>query len=130
MKKIIPILLLIVVIIFALMFLGAGLGFGKGSGTGEGDGITRSVNVVQENETDATSEKSNNTSEIQYVKVTVSEDDYFYDNEKIKLDNLISKLKEKEGDYILEVIDDQATKNAYDDLLDALDSNNLEYVEK
>ena len=130
MKKIIPILLLIVVIIFVLMFLGAGLGFGKGSGTGEGDGITRSVNVVQENETDATSEKSNNTSEIQYVKVTVSEDDYFYDNEKIKLDNLISKLKEKEGDYILEVIDDQATKNAYDDLLDALDSNNLEYVEK
>lgn len=112
------------------MFLGAGLGFGKGSGTGEGDGITRSVNVVQENETDATSEKSNNTSEIQYVKVTVSEDDYFYDNEKIKLDNLISKLKEKEGDYILEVIDDQATKNAYDDLLDAFDSNNLEYVEK
>ena len=119
---------IVIIVLIFLMFMGLGFGAGTGIGDGDGEGDTKEIKTAEaaviENSVDA-EEKIEN-----YLKVTVSESDYFFDNEKLQLDELIGKLAENEEAAVVEITDDHATKNAYDDLLDELKKNNIEYVEK
>lgn len=124
MKKFLKVILLFSIMILILLVLRFGIGFGIG-GIGSGK-----LNQRYSKETDEIKNiKDETMSEDNYLKVTVSGSDYIYDNEKIQLEDLIYKLQEKEDNYTVRVIDDEATKNAYDNLLQKLDDVNIEYIE-
>ncbi|MBO4457400.1 MAG: hypothetical protein J5802_06760 [Butyrivibrio sp.] len=125
-KKLPRWMIIVIIVVFFLLLLGIGLGIGSGSGNGEGDGKDTQIERKVDSEISVEFEEIEKT----YLKVTVSEGDYFFENEKMQLDELIGKINETEGKAVVEITDDQATKNAYDALIEALKNNNIEYVEK
>ena len=131
MKKILLVIVVIVIIAIAAM-LGLGLGFGNGSGDGKGDG---KPNTVQEDSKIDESEKptEKNAEEDNkgvIIKVSVVGNEYFYENERITLDDFISKVKEIEGDLVVEVKDDKASLKAYNSLIDRLEELKASIIEK
>lgn len=131
MKKILLVIVVIVIIAIAVM-LGLGLGFGNGTGDGKGDG---KPNTVQEDSKIDESEKptEKNAEEDNkgvIIKVSVVGNEYFYENERITLDDFISKVKEIEGDLVVEVIDDKASLKAYNSLIDRLEELKASIIEK
>lgn len=131
MKKILLVIVVIVIIAIAAM-LGLGLGFGNGSGDGKGDG---KPNTVQEDSKIDESEKptEKNAEEDNkgvIIKVSVVGNEYFYENERITLDDFISKVKEIEGDLVVEVKDDKASLKAYNSLIDRLEELKVSIIEK
>ena len=131
MKKILLVIVVIVIIAIAAM-LGLGLGFGNGSGDGKGDG---KPNTVQEDSKIDESEKpteknAEEDNEGVIIKVSVVGNEYFYENERITLDDFISKVKEIEGDLVVEVKDDKASLKAYNSLIDRLEELKASIIEK
>ena len=131
MKKILLVIVVIVIIAIAAM-LGLGLGFGNGSGDGKGDG---KPNTVQEDSKIDESEKptEKNAEEDNkgvIIKVSVVGNEYFYENERITLDDFISKVKEIEGELVVEVKDDKASLKAYNSLIDRLEELKASIIEK
>lgn len=131
MKKILLVIVVIVIIAIAAM-LGLGLGFGNGSGDGKGDG---KPNTVQEDSKIDESEKptEKNAEEDNkgvVIKVSVVGNEYFYENERITLDDFISKVKEIEGDLVVEVKDDKASLKAYNSIIDRLEELKVSIIEK
>ena len=123
MKKIL-ILVVIVIIVIAAMF-GFGLGLGKGDGRGEGD---EKNNTIQE---DTQTDKSEETTEINseedeiIIKVSVVGNEYFYENERISLDDFVSRVKEMKGNLVVEVKDDKASLKAYKGLINRMKELNI-----
>ncbi len=109
-----------------LALLGGGIGFGAGNGTGFGNSDEGSR--IEENQDDYN--EDNGFSEEIILAVTVSGNDYFYENEKILLEDLLEKVKEIESEVLVEVKDEDASFNAYQNLLDKLDELNVNYREK
>ena len=132
MKKILLVIVVIVVIAIAAM-LGLGLGFGNGSGAGKEDGKT---NTVQEESKTEESEKSTETETEEdgnngvVIKVSVVGNEYFYENERIALDDFISKVKDMEGDFVIEVKDDNASLRAYNNIIESLEELKVSITEK
>ena len=132
MKKLLGILIaiIIVVVIFALLGNGLGFGFGKGDGSGEGtrDNNTSTVSdATVDNETKPTTEDVNKAATI---AVTVFENDYIYQNKKTSLDDFIKELKVIDYAFVVEVTDDNASLKAYNNLIEALEEESIEYTEK
>ena len=115
-------------------------------GSGEGSGNSK-VMVSDENSTvkevveevTSTSEPIEETSEVQdgedvfdgaVLAINVVGNDYFYNNERISLEDFMAIAKDAEGKLVVEVKDDNASLKAYNNLLDGLDAVNIEYVEK
>ena len=123
MKKIL-ILVVIVIIVIAAM-CGFGLGLGKGDGRGEGD---EKNNTIQE---DTQTDKSEETTEINseedeiIIKVSVVGNEYFYENERISLDDFVSRVKEMKGNLVVEVKDDKASLKAYKGLINRMKELNI-----
>lgn len=127
--------------VVALICYGIGGGFGGGAGSGEGSGNSK-VNVNDENskvtevveEVIPTTEPSEESSEKQddeeILAINVVGNDYFYNNERITLEDIIVIVKDVEGKLVVEVKDDNASLKAYNNLLDELDAINIDYVEK
>lgn len=124
-----------------LLFHGKGFGTGNGSGDGEGDGNTQ---VVTAQETDS-EEEANTTEEEQeadkndeatdtyegaILKISVIGNDYIYDSEKITIDAFVEICKKTEGDFVVKIKDDNASLNAYNELLKALKENDIDYDEE
>ena len=137
MKKILAIIVVIVVIAVVAM-LGIGLGFGKGSGDGSGDGktntsqeaiITEEHNTVEE-QTEVEQDDVENDSEDTIIKVSVVGNEYFYENERVSLDDFISKLEKLEGEVVVEVKDDKASLRAYNNLIEKLEELKISFTEK
>lgn len=98
---------------------GFGLGGGKGDGEGEGN-----VSTVQ-----SESEKSEPVvEELDFLNVTVSENDYLYQNSRLQLDELMSKLVTDAADTKVKVTDENASKRAYENLIVALEDKNIRYM--
>lgn len=129
MKKILLILVAIVIIIIAVM-LGLGLGFGKGSGDGNGDGKANAVQEVSKIEEITEKELAEEDDKGTIMKISVVGNEYFYENERILLEDFISKVKEIEGNLIVEVKDDKASLKAYNRLIDQLDELKISITEK
>ncbi|MDY6156240.1 MAG: hypothetical protein SPH96_06895 [Agathobacter sp.] len=137
MKKILAIIVVIVVIAVVAM-LGIGLGFGKGSGDGSGDGKTNTSqeainteehNMVEE-QTEVEQDDAGNDSEGTIIKVSVVGNEYFYENERVSLDDFISKLEMLEGEVVVEVKDDKASLRAYNNLIEKLEELKISFTEK
>ena len=133
------------IIVIALVFMlvlgscGAGLGFGpggNGDGTGSGENTSNTIadnnntEKTKESTTEATEASHNDANDTLIIAVSVVESDYFYNNKKISLDDLIDELKSIEEDFIVEVTDDNSALRAYNKLIDALAENNFDYSEK
>ena len=132
--------------VVVLICYGIGGGFGGGAGSGEGSGNSK-VKVSDESSTvtevveevTPTTEPIEELSEMQagedvfegaVLAINVVGNDYFYNNERITLEDFMVIAKEVEGKLVVEVKDDNASLKAYNNLLDELDSVNIDYVEK
>ena len=137
MKKILAIIVVIVVIAVVAM-LGIGLGFGKGSGDGSGDGKTNTsqeaINTEEHNtveeQTEVGQDDVENDIDDTIIKVSVVCNEYFYENERVSLDDFISKLEMLEGEVVVEVKDDKASLRAYNNLIEKLEELKISFTEK
>lgn len=111
----------VVVAAVALGFLTDGFGLGGGKGDGEGEGNVSSVRSEP-----AISEPV--VEEIDFLNVTVSENEYLYQNSKLQLDELMNKLVIDATDTKVKVTDENASKRAYKNLINALEDKNIRYI--
>ena len=64
---------------------------------------------------------------MQYIEVTVSDGNYIYRNSTLTLDELMEQIQGT--DLTVKLTDDKASNKAYDDILQALDENNIPHIE-
>lgn len=129
MKKILSLLVIIIIIVIMSLFK---FGFGFGSGNGSGD---KNANTVQNKSTVKTNEEvsktmSEDSNKGIVMKVSVVGNDYFYNNERISLDDFVSKVKETSGDISVEVKDDGASLRAYNDIINRLKDLHISITEE
>ena len=124
MKKLIFILVVVILIALVLKF---GLGLGLGFGYKDGDGKSNpSQDEVQSNEEKDNIEMTGEEETI--IKISVIGNEYYFENERILLDDFISKI-ENEEDIIVEIKDDKASLKAYNNLINRLDDLDIPYKE-
>ncbi len=119
MWKLIAAIILIVIIAVAI---GIGFGFGNGRGDGDGDG-------------DASEKEKQEQVDKEYYEgaifpVTVMENEYFYNNNRIALEEFLALLAEVEEEVVVEINDDNASLKAYNRLVDELKKQKISYVER
>ena len=152
MGKIIGIIavVLVVAVVAVVLLFGKGGGTGGGAGEGEGDGNTKVVTnqtsssneendtVVpveekeeeEKEETEEQNKGATDTFEGAVIKISVVESEYFYDNERITLDDFMIILHGIESDLVVEVKDDNASLRAYNELIERLEEEKIRYVEE
>ncbi len=132
MKKLIGMIIVLVIIAGALT-IGNCLGWGKGNGNGSGDGSGNGNGTGQETVA-AGEDVSGSETEDKYngavYAITVAENDYFYDNNRMALEDIEKMLKESEGEKIVEIKEDKASIKAYNKLVELLEGLEVDYVEK
>ena len=132
MKKLISMIIVLVIIAGALT-IGNCLGWGKGNGNGSGDGTGNGNGTGQETVA-AGEDVSGSETEDRYngavYAITVAENDYFYDNNRMALEDIEKMLKESEGEKIVEIKEDKASIKAYNKLVELLEGLKVDYVEK
>lgn len=129
------------------LFQGTGFGFGTGTGFGDGDknsiAVMNQENVeVEDSETDVEKEEiqteqkenveeqnQNEEEQKTIVAITVVENDYFYNNERIALDDFIAVVQGMGENVVVEIKDDNASLRAYQSLLDKLEEVEFAYIE-
>lgn len=141
MKRFLAIVLVVALIAAAILLLlhfkGFG-GFGKKSEKGEGKNDT-SVSEVAAKTEPITSEKvtekeTEGKTNAEVISISISKNEYVYNNSMLSFDELIKEISSKEKDVQIEVtIDDTAAKNTVDKLTDRLDElgyKNYKKIEK
>ena len=112
---------LVVAAVVVVGFLTDGFGLGGGQGDGEGDG-----NVSDsQSDTDAPELV---VEELDFLNVTVSENEYIYQNSRLQLDELMDKLVIDAADTKVKITDENASKRAYENLINALEEKNIRYI--
>lgn len=141
MKRFLAIVLVVALIAAAILLLlhfkGFG-GFGKKSEKGEEKNDT-SVSEVADKTEPITSEKvtekeTEGKTNAEVISISISKNEYVYNNSMLSFDELIKEISSKEKDVQIEVtIDDTAAKNTVDKLTDRLDElgyKNYKKIEK
>lgn len=112
------IILLVAVIAVAVVFFAfKGFGFGGGNGNGEGSGVADNSNDVSVVE------------ELEYINVTVSGNEYIYDNKKVTLDELIDSIKSLDKNLPVKIADEGSSLKAYKALKAKLSENSISFIE-
>ena len=131
MKKFLIITLTLIIVVG--LFLGGGfaLGLGKGAGDGGDDASVQNLsNVEIREETKAQPEATETAAaEKKVVEVAVVEKEYFYNNQRMELEELVKILQGMEGEFVVAITDDNATLNAYEKLTDRLTELSIPYSE-
>ena len=122
-KKLLGIMLIVIIIaalILIMQYLGLGLGGGKGEGSGDGKDVSASSN-----------ESSTTTTAVpkEFYDIKVSGSTYIIDERVVDLKSLVSTVKLMSDNVIVRITDDNATKNAMDDLKKALTDDGREFTE-
>ena len=130
--------------LIAALFQGIGFGFGNGAGFGDGDKNSTAVmnqdNIeiedsekdelqTEQNENMGEEQNQNEKEQKTILSITVVGNDYFYDNERITLEDFIAVLQGMEETVVVEIKDDTASLRAYNALLDRLNEMELNYIE-
>ena len=136
-KKILGLLFFVALIACVVIFFtkcNGKFAFGKGNNNGNSNDTSDSSSSVSEAVQEETSASTTQevstepeTDEIQYIEVTVSGNSYIYQNSSLSLDELMNEIKDK--DMTVKLTDDKASKNAYDELVQSLDDNNIQHIE-
>lgn len=112
------IILLVAVVVAAVVFFAfKGFGFGGGNGDGAGSGVadnSSAVSVVEE---------------LEYINVTVSGNEYIYDNKKVTLDELIDSIKSLDKNLPVKIADEGSSLKAYKALKAKLSENSISFIE-
>lgn len=120
-KRIITLIIIVLIIIALFVLMNyLGLGFGGGKGDGESSGES-SVNAQTEVTTQTEIPK-------EYIDFKVSGSTYIYQGQEITLDKFCDTVKLMSSNVVVNIIDDNATKNAMDDVQKAFDTVGREYV--
>lgn len=114
------IIIILVVLLLIMQYLGLGLGGGKGEGSGN----------ASETNSKAT-EITTTTAEIpkEFYDIKVSGSTYIVNEKVVELSDFISEFSFWKDNVIVRITDDNATKNAMDDLKKALEDGGREYTE-
>ena len=117
-KKLLGIMLIVIIIaalILIMQYLGLGLGGGKGEGSGDGkeSSVTTTTTAVPK----------------EFYDIKVSGSTYIIDERVVDLKSLVSTVKLMSDNVIVRITDDNATKNAMDDLKKALTDDGREFTE-
>lgn len=118
---IIAIVAVVAAVIIGIATNGFGLGGGKGDGEGEG-------NVSEAGTEQATEVSEPVVEEVDFLNVTVSENEYLYQNSRLQLDELMDKLVVDAVNTKVKITDENASKRAYNNLIDALEEKNISYI--
>ena len=118
---IIAIVAVVAVVIVGIATGGFGLGGGKGDGEGEG-------NVSEAGSEQATEVSEPVVEEVDFLNVTVSENEYLYQNSRLSLEELMEKLAADAVNTKVKITDENASKRAYNNLIDALEEKNIGYI--
>lgn len=70
------------------------------------------------------------TVEVMTIAILVSNDEYFFENAPITLEEIVSMLEGIEGGLVVEITDNNATYKAYDKLVDKLIDLEITYIEE
>ncbi|MBQ7007760.1 MAG: hypothetical protein IJN05_00960 [Ruminococcus sp.] len=131
-----------IAVIVLILYYGIGLGFGGGIGDGKGDGNNKNksnknpdsiTEVIDDSAiitTESVKEEGEDIFEGAIFAITVAENDYFYNNERVSLDAFLDIVNKAEKNLVVEIKDDNASLKAYNNLLDKLDQMNIDYIEK
>lgn len=114
-KGAVPVGLIILLVVAVFAF--KGFGFGGGNGDGEGSGIADNSNTVSVVE------------ELEYINVTVSGNEYIYDNKKVTLDELIDSIKSLDKNLPVKIADEGSSLKAYKALKAKLSENSISFIE-
>ncbi|MGI6248481.1 MAG: hypothetical protein ACOYJX_03640 [Acutalibacteraceae bacterium] len=135
MKKFLFILVCLLIIVAIVIILGMKFGFGLGKGGGgnfgKGENTSNITTSLEENNPTEEHSKShdNTTSGATILRISVIENDYFYENERISLEGFIKILQGIQEEIIVEIKDDNASLKAYNNLLSKLDEINIPFVD-
>lgn len=112
------IIALVVVVAAAVIFFACkGFGLGGGNGDGEGSDIADNSDAVSVVE------------ELEYINVTVSGNEYIYDNKKVTLDELVDSIKSLDRNLPVKIADEGSSLKAYKELKSKLSENNISFIE-
>lgn len=142
MKKLVGILTIVILIVVAIvLFKFFGFGFG---GNGSSNGGERTIIPTDNNsensiitemiiETTTAVVTSVSVSETQpvaeYISVTVSGNEYIYNNNKIQAEDLIKELIKYDIKIIVKITDDNSSLKSYNTLKELLEENNISFIE-
>ena len=120
-------LAIIAVLVWFFFFRGGGHGFNLNKGKGKGNDT--SISETTKPEVTTAEDKQLETAEI-----TVSGNDYLYNNEKLTLDKVVAEISKLDKNIEITInSDDTAAKNTVDDLTDKLEElgyNNFKKADK
>ena len=138
MGKVIGIIVVIIVIILLFNFFGGGLGGSNGT-SHEISNVSHYTNtsnteiiqvtpVAEENHREEQSDETDEPLRV-IVEISVVENTYIYNNERITLDDFMAHLAGIEKDLTVEIKNDNAAKRAYDNLIKRLKEKKIRYIE-
>lgn len=116
--------IVIVAVVIFLGFGGKGIGGGKGNGKGSGTKEATTISVEE-----VTEEILVTTEELKYIEITVSGNEYIFQNQKYEMDELISTVKKQAESLDVRITDDHSSIKAYKYLTEALSENSIHYIE-
>lgn len=125
------IILVLVIMIFLLFNGGLGLGFGtnldnnNNNNSGTEQSISDTLEISENAETELITES---ITEMLVLEITVMGNIYLYQNKEIILVNLMSEIQAQQNDFMVCITDDNATQNAMEDLLTALENAEITYA--
>lgn len=137
------VLILLIVVVLFLLFYSDGLGLGNGFGTdsdNHNSGAEQSISdTLKHTEihseigelavTESVSEILTETeTELLIFDVTVMGSVYLYQNQEIILEDLLSDMQSQQVYFMVRITDDNATQNAMEDLLTALQDADITYA--
>lgn len=112
------IIALVAMVVAAVVFFACkGFGLGGGNGNGEGSDVaddSDAVSVVEK---------------LEYINVTVSGNEYIYDNKKVTLDELVDSIKSLDRNLPVKIADEGSSLKAYKELKTKLSENNISFIE-
>ena len=128
MAKILGILagIIIIAIIISIFWNGLGLGMADGETNNETNNESSSSQPVADKKEDTT--ESQSKYESVYV-ISVVKNDYIYNNKTIELDELLRSFEESSENFLVEIIDDNASLKAYNQLTESLEAMKITYTE-
>ena len=122
------VILLVLIIVAVLLFLKGGFGFGSGNGNGE---AAVPANAEVSSETTAEATVSIETQETKYFEITVSGNSYNFQNKTYEsIDELMNAIDSTGDKLDARITNEEASKNAYDNLVDALKENGFAIIEE
>lgn len=112
------IITLVAVVVAAVVFFACkGFGLGGGNGNGEGSDVADNSDAVSVVE------------KLEYINVTVSGNEYIYDNKKVTLDELVDSIKSLDRNLPVKIADEGSSLKAYKELKTKLSENNISFIE-